>query len=91
MRNFESVVKVDNSVNDQIKIESDMPFPVKGVDYSDVMRVYYAILMMEVGQSFFVRIGLAHTVKKINRENFPEYRIICRGISRDQIMVIRRA
>ncbi|MFN6374642.1 MAG: hypothetical protein ACK4YD_05680 [Chitinophagia bacterium] len=67
-----------NSI-EEFPIESNMPLTVKGIPYSDVLRMKWYLENLKVGQSFPIKPIFAYTVRKIANQHFQEYKISIRN------------
>lgn len=88
---FKRVVKNDKRGSDEIKIESGMPLTIKKIKYSDVLKMYEALLMLEVNQSFEVKREWSTAVRKLTNDHFDNYKITIRKITEDSYRVYRIA
>ena len=55
---------------EEFLIDDNMPLPIGGVEYKDVLKVKGYLDRVGVGQSFPVELRLDHAVRKIAREQF---------------------
>ena len=63
----------------EIVIEHDMPLTVKGVPYTDVLKMKRYLEHLKKGDSFPLEPRLAYTVRKLSKHHFPEYNISVRN------------
>ena len=60
-------------------IESDKPYPVKGIPYTDVIKMKRYLEQLKKGESFPFPPTLAYTSRKLAKDHFPEYKISIRN------------
>lgn len=75
---FKKLFGKNRKNENEISIENDMPFPIKGVDYKEVLKVKKYLENLGSGQSFAVEKRLEYTVRRITNQHFPEYKITIR-------------
>lgn len=63
----------------ELVIDTNIPLTVKGVPFDDVMKMYMYLKNLKVNQSFPIEPRLAHTVRKIANQNYPEIKISIRN------------
>ena len=76
---------------EEFLIDDNMPLPIGGVEYKDVLKVKGYLDRVGVGQSFPVELRLDHAVRKIAREQFSHYKISVRKVGGNFKRVFRLA
>lgn len=64
----------------EVKIESNMPSPIKGVEYDILIKYKEVLGRLQVGESFVITKDLNYAIRRVAIECFPEYKISIKNI-----------
>jgi hypothetical protein len=82
-KKFKKMIKrnpIVNTTGDEFPVSSRMPFPVRRVEYKDLLRVMEVLEKLPVGSSFPIKKELDYAVRKLARDYYPEYKLTVRNI-----------
>lgn len=59
----------------EVKIESNMPSPIKGVEYDILIKYKEVLGRLQVGESFVITKDLNYAIRRVAIECYPNYKI----------------
>lgn len=83
MRSLFDILKKKNSTKRNsfaaVQVDTNMPLPVKGVDYDILIKFKEVFGNLEVGESFAIDKKYSYAVRKVAMDCYPEYKISVRN------------
>lgn len=74
---FPSKVRMVNK--DEFPVSSRMPFPIRRVEYRDLLRLMEVLEGLPIGSSFPIKKELDYAVRKLGKDYYPEYKLTVRN------------
>lgn len=63
----------------EVKIDTNMPRPIKGIEYDILIKYKEVLGKVQVGESFAITKDLNYAIRQIVKDCYPEYLISIRN------------
>ena len=67
------------NLHGEVQIDTNMPTPIKGVEYDVLIKYKQVLGKLNVGESFVITKDLNYAIRRIANDCYPEYKVSIRN------------
>ena len=67
------------NLHGEVQIDTNMPTPIKGVEYDVLIKYKQVLGKLNVGESFVITKDLNYAIRRIASDCYPEYKVSIRN------------